>query len=72
MFILLEFSSPSRRIFIGSHSLPLSGSPYRSFTDLMAYVDKLVDTQDAVMHDFNREDNDDGGNTSRSDLVKPM
>jgi hypothetical protein len=33
-FILLEFSSPSRRIFIGSHSLPsppLSGSPYRSF-----------------------------------------
>jgi hypothetical protein len=29
----LEFSSPSRRIFIGSHSLPpLSGSPYRSFT----------------------------------------
>jgi hypothetical protein len=32
MFILLEFPSPSRRIFIGSHSLPpLSGSPYRSF-----------------------------------------
>jgi hypothetical protein len=32
-FVLLEFSSPSRRIFIGSHSLPpLSGSPYRSFT----------------------------------------
>jgi hypothetical protein len=31
-FILLEFPSPSRRIFIGSHSLPLSGSPYRSFT----------------------------------------
>jgi hypothetical protein len=31
-FVLLEFSSPSRRIFIGSHSLlPLSGSPYRSF-----------------------------------------
>jgi hypothetical protein len=24
--------------------------------DLMAYVDKLVDTQDAVMHDFNGED----------------
>jgi hypothetical protein len=23
MFILLEFPSPSRRIFIGSHSLPL-------------------------------------------------
>jgi hypothetical protein len=31
-FILLEFRSPSRRIFIGSHSLPpLSGSLYRSF-----------------------------------------
>jgi hypothetical protein len=33
--------------------------------DLMAYVDKLVDTQDAVMHDFNGEDHDDGGNMSR-------
>jgi hypothetical protein len=33
MFILLEFPSPSRRIFISSHSLPpLSGSSYRSFT----------------------------------------
>jgi hypothetical protein len=33
VFILLEFQSPSRIIFIGSHSLPpLSGSPYRSFT----------------------------------------
>jgi hypothetical protein len=32
VFVLLESSSPSRRIFIGSHSLPaLSGSPYRSF-----------------------------------------
>jgi hypothetical protein len=32
VFILLEFPSPSRRIFIGSHSVPpLSGSPYRSF-----------------------------------------
>jgi hypothetical protein len=27
--------------------------------DLMAYVNKLVDTQDAVMHDFNGEDHDD-------------
>jgi hypothetical protein len=33
--------------------------------DLMAYVDKLVDTQDAVMHDFNGEDHDDGGTKSR-------
>jgi hypothetical protein len=33
--------------------------------DLMAYVNKLVDTQDAVMHDFNGEDHDDGGSRSR-------
>jgi hypothetical protein len=32
-----------------------------TIADLMAYVD----TQDAVMHDFNREDHDDGGNRSR-------
>jgi hypothetical protein len=32
VFVLLESLSPSRRIFIGSHSLPPSGSPYRSFT----------------------------------------
>jgi hypothetical protein len=32
--------------------------------DLMAYVDKVVDTQDAVMQDFNREDHDDGGTRS--------
>jgi hypothetical protein len=36
-----------------------------TITDLMAYVDKLVNTQDAVMHDFNGEDHDDGGNRSR-------
>jgi thiamine phosphate synthase YjbQ (UPF0047 family) len=35
-----------------------------TITDLMAYVDKLVDTQDAVMHNFNGEDHDDGGNSS--------
>jgi hypothetical protein len=33
--------------------------------DLMAYIDKLVDTQDAVMHDFNGEDHDNGGTRSR-------
>jgi hypothetical protein len=33
--------------------------------DLMAYVDKLVDTQDAVMHDFNGEDHDDRSIRSR-------
>jgi hypothetical protein len=30
-FILLEFQSPSRRIFIGSHSLPPLWLPNRSF-----------------------------------------
>jgi hypothetical protein len=37
----------------------------KTIGDLMACVDKLVDTQDAVMHDFNREDHDDRGNRSR-------
>jgi hypothetical protein len=36
-----------------------------TIADIMAYVDKLVDTQDAMMHDFNGEDHDDGGNRSR-------
>jgi hypothetical protein len=36
-----------------------------TITDLMAYVNKLVDTQNAVMHDFNGEDHDDKGNRSR-------
>jgi hypothetical protein len=31
---LVGVLSPSRRIFIGSHSLPLSGSPFRSFKDI--------------------------------------
>jgi hypothetical protein len=31
----------------------------------MAYVDKLVDTQDAVMHNFNSEDHDDRRNRTR-------
>jgi hypothetical protein len=33
--------------------------------DLMDYIGKLVDTQDAVMHDFNGENHDDGGNRPR-------
>jgi hypothetical protein len=37
----------------------------KTIGDLMAYADKLVDTQDAVMHDFNREDHDDRGTRSR-------
>jgi hypothetical protein len=32
--------------------------------DTVAYVDKLVDSQDAVMHDFNGEDHDDRGTLS--------
>jgi hypothetical protein len=35
-----------------------------TITDLMAYVNKLVDTQEAVMHDFKREDHDDCGDRS--------
>jgi hypothetical protein len=31
-----------------------------TIADLMAYVDKLVDTQDAVVHDFKGEDHDQG------------
>jgi hypothetical protein len=36
-----------------------------TIADFMAYVDKLVDTQDAVMHDFNGEDHDEGRNRPR-------
>jgi hypothetical protein len=32
-----------------------------TIADLMAYVDKLVDTQDAVVHDFKGQDHDDSG-----------
>jgi hypothetical protein len=45
VFVLLEFSSPSRRIFIGSHSLPPpSGSPYWSFTLPLALAVGHVDS----------------------------
>jgi hypothetical protein len=37
----------------------------KTIGDLMAYVNKLVDTQDAVMHNFNGEDHDDRGTRSR-------
>jgi hypothetical protein len=36
----------------------------------MAYIDKLVDTQDALMHDFYIEDHDDGGNRLRKRFSK--
>jgi hypothetical protein len=36
----------------------------KTIGDLMAYIDKLVDTQDAVMHDFNGEDHDHRGTRS--------
>jgi hypothetical protein len=37
----------------------------KNIGDLMAYVDKLVDTQDAVMHYFNGADHDDRSTRSR-------
>jgi hypothetical protein len=37
----------------------------KTIGDLMDYIDKVVDTQDAVMHDFNGEDHDDRGSRSR-------
>jgi hypothetical protein len=37
----------------------------KTIGDLMAYVDKLVNTQDAVMHDFNGEDHVNRGTRSR-------
>jgi hypothetical protein len=37
-----------------------------TIADLMAYVDKLVDTQDMVKHDFNGEDHNDGRSRKRS------
>jgi hypothetical protein len=42
----------------------------KTIGDLMAYIDKLVDTQDAVMHDFNGEDHDDRGTRSRKQSGK--
>jgi hypothetical protein len=35
-----------------------------TIADLRAYVDKLVDTQDAVVHNFKGQDHDDGGSRS--------
>jgi hypothetical protein len=60
-FILLEFPSPSRRIFIGSHSLPLSGSPYRSFTENIDLSDlerreDVVVAAEEVVNKFVRTD----------------
>jgi thiamine phosphate synthase YjbQ (UPF0047 family) len=37
----------------------------KTISDLMAYIDKLVDSQGTVMHDFNGEDHYDGGTRSR-------
>jgi hypothetical protein len=38
----------------------------------MAYVDKLVDTQDAVIHDFKGDDHDDTEAGRASDLKRSM
>jgi hypothetical protein len=54
-FYRLSFTPPPLVRRIGPSTL----------VDLMAYVNKLVDTQDAVMHNFNNEDHDDKGNRSR-------
>jgi ArsR family metal-binding transcriptional regulator len=43
----------------------------KTIGDLMAYINKLVDTQGAVIHDFNGEDHDDGGTRSASNPAKP-
>jgi hypothetical protein len=43
-----------------------------TIADLMAYVDKLVDTQNAVMHDFKGEEHEDGGSRLHSDPVRSM
>jgi hypothetical protein len=39
------------RIFIGSHSLPLSGSPFRSFKgeEQQSIVDRLIDTPNRLL-----------------------
>jgi hypothetical protein len=37
---------------------------------LMAYVDKLVDTQDVVMRDFKGEDHDDSGSRSHKRSIE--
>jgi hypothetical protein len=44
VFVLLESPSPSRRIFIGYHSLPLSGSPYLSFKWYQSRLRVLTDS----------------------------
>jgi hypothetical protein len=41
-FILLEFQSPSRRIFIGSHSLPPLWLPNRSFKWYQSWFGSLL------------------------------
>jgi hypothetical protein len=43
-FILLEFQSPSRRIFISSHSLPPLWSPDRSFNIVTNFVMEVTAT----------------------------
>jgi hypothetical protein len=37
----------------------------KTIGDPMAYINKLVNTQDAIIHDFNGEDHDDEGTRSR-------
>jgi hypothetical protein len=62
VFILLEFSSPSRKIFIGSHSLPLSGSPNWSFNKVYKQHPK-----NGITYDTGNNSGDDSGNNSGDD-----
>ena len=39
-----------------------------TIADLIAYVDKLVDTQDAVLHDFKGDKTDDGSVAPVADM----
>jgi hypothetical protein len=56
VFILLEFPSPSRIIFIDSHSPPLSGSPYRSFRSECELI-KILLEGDSSSSEMNSAEN---------------
>jgi hypothetical protein len=60
VFILLKPPSPSRRIFIGSHSLPpsLSGSPYRSFKWYQSRLRVLIDSNHSKIQGWHTRNGD--------------
>jgi hypothetical protein len=63
----MRMSSPTTRRGVTNIKLfeKIHEADAHTIADLMAYVDSLVDTQEAVMHDFNEQDHDDGGSRSR-------